>query len=592
MSSTDPNRLVSESEIQNALRIHRPDGTEFKIAVHQRLEDLCEEAITKRDPRLQQKSLDWLSTAAAFIPFPLLAKGAGGVLGKGVGANGPWAAKFIGWLASGPLILFLSAGGFVLGFQRIRSAQRRSSTAEPSDPATLRHSMSVWWNAYGAIHIAICVAATVLMWLGYTIPLLIVFIFYGAAIVVLVTKLGKEGFIDRATLAAGIASALMLFGQLVSVIAQLSRGTFLLDQSLASAIMCLGACIIALCGVLVVRHPLQRITAVFSAIPLLLLAALYGSSTLFPITPRDVQEYVESTEVDRFGSATWQQWAIAAGWLRDTKQPFDPTRPLELFEKELIGKQNPYVMTSAFRGGLVDLAAAKKLVPHEKPRESLVHPRLRGTRLLSIKQKAAEVLALEQLGHLTLEDRVVLADRLITTINHAVEDDHGNLVDVLIATQLLSAIGHLDATFQVRKSVRGMIVKFQRLDRQKLSLRAGGFSRYRTTDFGDEFATAVAVELMQTYGVPDEVDALALRSFLRPKATDWLNRHGAILRVVAFWRFDSLPDTPRLTLWDYLQCEHVIGMAFLAVLLSFTAVLGFQSQQTLAGASEVELKGM
>lgn len=588
MNPNDPNHLIAESELRDALQIHRPEAARFAQVVHQRVAELRSEVATRASAS-EQKRLDWLRTAASVIPLPLLAKGAGGALGKGVGTGGPWAAKVVGWLASGPLILLLAAGGFLLGFQRIRSAQRRSASAEPGDPSNHQRVTEAWWKASGAFHIAICVAAVLLMLIGHTVPALIVFLVYGIAIVALVTRLGQQGLIDRTLLAMGIAQALMVWAGLISVVAKASRGTFLLDQSLAAAIMCLGACVVALCGCVTAKLRLQRIFSVVAVIPLLILVAIYGSSALFPMTHQDVRTYVESTDIDRFGAATWQRWALAAGWLRDTGQPFDPAQPRASFEEALAGDKNPYVMASAYRGGLVDLADAKKILAAHTERAALLSdPSRRGRWLSSIEQRAAEIYSLEQLGLLTPEDRAVLADRLIATINHAATSEYGTLKEVLVATQLLHAIDRADAMVQVRNRVHAMIVDFQYLETQRLFNRAGGFRAYRKSDSSDESATAVAVELMQLHGVPNEVDTLALRSFLRPKNTDARNRQGAILRVVALWRFESLPDAPSLTWWDYLRREHVIGMAILAVLLSVTAVVGFPSAQMTPEASEAD----
>ncbi len=102
----------------------------------------------------------------------------------------------------------------------------------------------------------------------------------------------------------------------------------------------------------------------------------------------------------------------------------------------------------------------------------------------------------------------------------------------------------------------------------------GGFAAGRPLDFSSLDATAAAIELMQYYGVPDEVNIAALRSYLRPTMNDhWLIKQSAT-RVASLQRLEKLPEVKPLTFRDFLRYEQNLIMAVLFVILCLIATLG------------------
>ena len=79
---------------------------------------------------------------------------------------------------------------------------------------------------------------------------------------------------------------------------------------------------------------------VAGGIPFLLLIGWMGQSLLFPVSPGTIQQCVESFDTAPYSSASWKQWEVSAAWLTDSGSEFDHSKPRQLLEQELDGKQN------------------------------------------------------------------------------------------------------------------------------------------------------------------------------------------------------------------------------------------------------------
>ena len=176
-------------------------------------------------------------------------------------------------------------------------------------------------------------------------------------------------------------------------------------------------------------------------------------------------------------------------------------------------------------------------------------------------------------GDLTDSDRDFLAERLTATFEKIITSSYGELQELLSVTNLASSIDRpLDKEVH-RETVHRMLVELRRTQ-GRFGARRGGFAGDRKLGFSDPDATAAAIELMQYYGVPDEVDIAALRSYLRPTMNDhWLINQSAT-RVASLQRLESLPEVKSITLWDFLRYEQNLIMAVLFVILCVIATLG------------------
>lgn len=123
------------------------------------------------------------------------------------------------------------------------------------------------------------------------------------------------------------------------------------------------------------------------------------------------------------------------------------------------------------------------------------------------------------------------------------------------------------------------LVAMQRT-RFNLGGRKGGFATYPTLDHSDLLTTSSAVELMKYYGVPSELDLMAIRSFLRPSMNDGWMVQEAVVREATKMRLESHPQVPALRWWDYVRYEPSIAMAIVFTLLCFFATLGCPNRST------------
>jgi hypothetical protein len=177
-------------------------------------------------------------------------------------------------------------------------------------------------------------------------------------------------------------------------------------------------------------------------------------------------------------------------------------------------------------------------------------------------------------GELSEEHRDFLAERLSATMQALSTEQAGYvLAEQLAATKLSRVIDRPLEIDSHRQQVHQTLANLQRLD-SRLGVRRGGFASTSTLDFSDAQATADALELMQVFGVSEELDIDALRSYLRPTAHDQRLRDQAATRVVSLQRLESLPEVPPITWRDFLAHEQNLIMAILFAVLCVVATLG------------------
>ena len=83
------------------------------------------------------------------------------------------------------------------------------------------------------------------------------------------------------------------------------------------------------------------------------LSVWYMNPILWPATPARIKAYVESFDRAPFSTASWHQWEIVASWAVESKLDPDLSHPRQLLDAEIAGEQNPVILGSAFRVGLV-----------------------------------------------------------------------------------------------------------------------------------------------------------------------------------------------------------------------------------------------
>ena len=566
--------LMDEHDLRLALLPWRADPKLFAAGVRQRIGQSkvrLSQAVDCDQTTMDHSS--WLQTAAAVIPIPLLSKGsASGLVKLGQLSLGK---KLVAWAALPATGLLLMLAATVWAVLKVRQAQRGQPTGG-TDVGKLAEVTAQWWRQFGVVNVALSFVLLLLMLSGTMLPMLIIFLVSGAAMVALISRLGQAGLVDRQTVAGALSPGLLVLVQVTHTTTMLSHGTPLLDQMLIPALLLAAGLVVTI----MCDWPLTRAgtRTWISCIPMVLLAGWFSSSLWNPVSIGDLKSSVESFNHARFSSASWKQWQVPAEWLRDAKIEVDLSKPRALLQAELDkADPNRWVLSSAIEAGLMqvsdldrvpDLAASKKRVFDEFNR---------GRPFISVGYEPRILIhALVMRHELSEEERNFLSDRLVATMESLRTQTFGSLLEEQLAITKLAAL--IDRPIDI-DSVRGFVhetlLSHQRLG-NRLAVRAGGFAASPTLDFSDEYATADAIELMQIYGVPPTVSIDALRSYLRPSYNDkWQGLSGqAYVRAASSQRLSSLPEVRPLTWMDYYQHEQNLMMAILFTLVCVFATLG------------------
>ena len=201
------------------------------------------------------------------------------------------------------------------------------------------------------------------------------------------------------------------------------------------------------------------------------LTAWYMNPILWPATPARIKAYVESFDRAPFSSASWQQWEIVASWTVESKLDPDLSRPRRLLAAELAGEQNPFILGSAFRVGLVQPDQLSQLKDYEKQRHVLLDDptHLKETQpITSLEQTDWVIRASVLRNDLTTEQRDYLAKRLHASLEAVFATPITTLETPLRVTQLLEVIGRPVDPDQYRDRVHDLLRKFH-------SKKGGGF---------------------------------------------------------------------------------------------------------------------
>ena len=317
-------------------------------------------------------------------------------------------------------------------------------------------------------------------------------------------------------------------------------------------------------------------TAVLFAVLLIPLTARYVYPILWPATPAQIKRYVESFDKAPFSTASWQQWEIVARWAVDAKLDPDLSAPRRLLATEMAGEQNPFILGCAFRVGLVSADELGELKRYENQRHFLLDgpTHLTGTLpITSLNQTDWLIRASVLRNDLTDEQRDYLEKRLHATLDGMATDPYVVLETPLRATQLLRVIERpLDAE-QYRVRVHDLLRRFHSKKGGGFQV-AGGFKRYSNHDVqvGDVGATAVAIELMEIYGIPGDLDLNWVRSFLRPLAMV-RQRDEKFIVAVTLDRLNHLPGVTYPTWLEAMYYERSLLAAAVLVALCIYATL-------------------
>lgn len=595
MNEKQVSQVLDEVELRAALLPLRPDPVRFAEGIRQRLEraDVADQSrlreagdgaaserratewrATRDDAKLGRS--EWLQTAAAVIPLSLVGKGgSGGLIKLGQLTLGK---KIVALSALPAIGLLLMITASIWAIIKIRRAHRGQPVGD-IDVLKTNQVLAVWWRRFGLVTVGFCIVLLLLMRTGYTLPVFIVFLISGIAMVSLVTKLGQERLIERNAIAGALSSGLFLLAQLTQIAVMSGHGTPFLDQMLIPAVLMCGAFLIScLCRYPMAQNNGMRGAQVIMGILVLLLVGSFSSTLWNPVTQRELKTFVESFDHARFSSASWHKWQVPAQWLRDANVPLDLSQPRALLQQEIAAEQpNRTILCTAAETGLLQRADLNQVRGLDKEIQLMLDPYNVGRPLVSVQTQTSFLIhALVMRGDLSESERDILGERLAVTMTDLVTKPYQNaLREQLKITKLSRLIGRpLDVDVQ-RAAVHETLVKQQCLD-HGLGQRMGGFSASVKLRFSDAETTDDAIQLMQIYGVPAEVRIDALRSFLRPS---WLEqtvglREEGYVKFASLQRLQSLPEVPPVTWWDFFRFEQNLMMAILFTCICVFATLG------------------
>jgi hypothetical protein len=569
--------LVPEESLRRALRPFRADPARFEAGVLERLEALerrrAEEPLAEISP--------WLRSAAALLPVPIIGgRPVAGALAKLAPATG--VSKLLGYLAFPAISLFALLGATVLSAVKVRGIQGENRAALP-DEAARQAAIKLWWARHKWSARLVYGVTMVLFFVGETWPLFVFYIVSFGLLLYLLKTYAKLGLGSRHVIGSTCAGALALLGQFAVFPSVGDADIHFVDQKLIAAAF-LGGFLVLFCvsiggaqsnfmGTRATKRSDRLSLNLLRVLGVLLVAAItvptilwFMSPLLWPANPARIKRYVESFERAPYGSASWQSWEIVADWAIERNLAPDLSGARRLLAQEIASDQNPFILGSAFRLGLVRKDQLGQLKHYARRRSSLVdqspyidEPQSIG----SIQQEDWVIRAAVMRDDLPVPERDYLEKRLLATLEEESRREHYALVEELRVAQLLKVIGRPIDRDRHRGRVHALLKKSHSTSSGGFQL-AGGFRRYRRPETGSMDETAYAVELMEIYGIPDGLDLNWVRSYLRPTMLRWTNGEEYVA-AVTLDRLNHLPGAVRPTWLEIAYYERSLLAALVLV---------------------------
>lgn len=569
-----PMTPVSEELLRFALAPFRVDPAAFEAGILSRVN------APPQKPRIASDAgiSPFLKNAAALLPLGFLS---GCKVAPAPAKLTPAAigSKLLSYLTFPAISLFALLGAAIFSVIKIQRMRSTNCDAIPEQPE-LATNLQQWmadhkWGAAGVFAVSLSLA----VW-GSSELLFWFYIASFGLLIYVISTLAKSGFGNRYWVGGLSLQGLSFLGQAAGFCMIGASEIHFLDQSLVVAVFFGGALAQAVLLLCVTpsdtTRSLQRVAAVLFAV--IVIPMLFR--TLRPdlwLNPHSrIQSHVEAFEHARFSSASWSQWEIPALWTIQSQLKPDLSRPRQLAASEIAGEQNPFVLSSAMRCGLISKDQTRQLKKYDLNRQVLVAATADGKRypILSITQTDWVIRTAVLRGDLTPQEKDLLVQRLHATLSELPHESYVGMDDLLCATQLLELLGHPVQPEQYREAIHALLRELHTLGSGGFTL-AGGFKRYRTlpANFpGDLEATAHAIQLMEIYGVPDGLDLLWVRSFLKPSYYRHLPSQWMIA-TVTLDRLNRLPGAKPPSWLDYLIYERTLLAAVVLVGLCLYATL-------------------
>jgi hypothetical protein len=625
-----PVYLIPENELRAALRPYRVDPSAFEAGVRTRMEaaqrQRADEPLVVLSP--------FLRSAAAFLPLAVLAGcKTTPATAKLVPAVGVY--KLLSYLAFPAISLFLLIGATIFSIAKIRGIQSENEGGLENQEA-MREAVRQWWknNKWGAL--ALFAATLILSLVGAAWLLFLLYIVSFGILLYVLATFAKAGLGNRQLIGQSCSLGLMFLGQVSGIAGIGIQDIHFLDQTVVAAVFLGGALVlmpvglansplagwrmeklprwmwglvpvqllvalivwliypsllilvILLAGVLVPlgsmiyrsRFAGQRIgtgqqwtmAGAFAVVVVPLIVWMIHP-VLWPATSSRFKSYVESFDEAPHEMVSWQRWEIVADWAIDSKLDPDFSSPRRLLAQEISGGQNPYILGSALRVGLVPADQVGQLKDYQERRRSLVGDPPSGLKpqvIASLAQFDWVIRGAVLRKDLSLQERDLLEQRLHATLEDLSQSRADVLETALRVTQLLEVIERPLNRDQYRDRVHDWLRKFHAKNAGGFQY-AGGFTQYLDHPVGSLESTSYAVDMMEIYGVPDDLDLNWVRSFLRPSVYRLSDDKWIAAATLA--RLNHLPGLRRPTWLEVLYYERTLLAAAVLVGLCIYATL-------------------
>ncbi len=567
--------LVSEEDLRSLLRPFQTDAAQFEADVMARLQVVSQRQVD--DPLAGVSRL--FRSAAAYLPLAVLP----GCKATNVLPLG-FAGQCLGILAFPAISLFVLIGATVLSLLKI--SQVRTSTDESMNaPLPEQEAIRQWWydNKRGAV--AVFLVSLGLAFVGATWILFLAYIVSFGILLIVLTSLAKRGLGNRHVVGVSCGMGLMFLGQLAAFPEIGSREIHFLDQSLITAVLMIGALLLIMIGRLnctlndyarSLRWPLGLLTAAI-VVPIV---TWMSSSIIWPVSQDQIRKYVEGFDHALYQAVSWERWEIVTERAQQTQTDLDLTRPRRLFEQEIEGAQNPFVLGTGIRTGLMSIDQSHRLKDYQRRLRSLVDVSdgLPPLQITSVEQLDWVIRTAIAQKDLTPREQNLLAQRLRVTLEKQLsEDSYVTLKTLLCVTRLLDLVDHPSSCDPFKERVHQLLKRFHTTHGGGFQF-AGGFKTYLNWEGGAWLqqpgsleSTASAIGLMERYGAPEGLDWNWVRAFLRPSS--YRRPDDRLIAASLLERLDHVPGITRPTWMEWLYFERTLLAAVLLVGLSLFATL-------------------
>lgn len=583
-----PVELVPESDLRAALRLHQVDAAEFEASIRARIEA----GIIPLQDESQKIDDPLLTVAATFIPWPLITGGK--ITGGGAKFSSlTLGQKLLGYAALPAISLFLLVGVTFFSSRKIHKVQKENQS-DISDARELQAAVRQWWKSHKLAAATVFAAILILPMIGSTWLLFLLLLGSFGLLLYFLTSFAKIGVGNRLIVAQSCLLGLGFLGQTMANPFAGKRDIHFVDQVLISVVFYLGTLILVpilvsckkrvgsssttcesatstYASQFVTRYP--RLWGFLYFFIVISMLVWFTNPVLIPATPTRILQHVESFEKGRYPSITFRNWEIPASWTIEQGLHPDLIRARWVLNNQITTDQEllTVILGSAFRVGLVRTDQIDTLPDLEQKRNSLLPEASsrKPDRITSLNQYAWVFYALDQSDQLSLEDRDFLEQRLLVTLENPVVKTSDMLETALRVTQLLEVIDRPIDRDKYRKPVHDWLREFHSKQTHFYQI-AGGFEQYKDSSASMQ-ATSHAIELMQIYGVPEDLDLNWVRSFLRPlyfrpSSDKWI-------AAVTLDRLNNLPGVSQPTLFEWLYYERSLLAAMLLVVLCVYATL-------------------